>query len=450
MRIVFALTHTNFLVQMDPALRSLVERGHEVVVFLDEEANRKFEGRFDFSPQAQPYPVGFMRPRDGLRWKLASGLRELINYLSYFVREPVSKRLALRWRGALGPLATLLVARKKIRKQLTRPASLSLLRWLERRVPTSRSIDRHLRELRPDAVVVALPLLPHSLEHEYLSSALHLGIPAGVVIPSWDNLTSKGVFHRIPDRLWVWNHAQVREAEELHGIPRGRTDTTGAPRYDRWFGMKPSCSREDFAARAGLKPEKPFVAYLFSSTFIAPDETSLVKDLVRELRELAGDRELPVQLLVRPHLHHLSEWENVDLGGGAAVWPRPGDLEHVDLEQMNQDFYDTLFHCRGVLGVNTSAFLEAAVVDRPCIAVDSRSQDDVPHFQLLRDGGFLEVVDDAPAILGVLEGLAQGRDRLARERRAFVGSFLRPGGLEHSASLKLAGAIEEWANAANG
>ena len=38
------------------------------------------------------------------------------------------------------------------------------------------------------------------------------GIPAGVCVASWDNLTNKGVIRSDPDAVFVWNEAQRRAA----------------------------------------------------------------------------------------------------------------------------------------------------------------------------------------------------------------------------------------------
>ena len=45
---------------------------------------------------------------------------------------------------------------------------------------------------------------------------------------SWDNLSTKGALHVAPDRMFVWNARQVREAEELHGYPSSQVTVVGA------------------------------------------------------------------------------------------------------------------------------------------------------------------------------------------------------------------------------
>ena len=61
-----------------------------------------------------------------------------------------------------------------------------------------------------------------STQVEFLKSARRLGVPAAPCVASWDNLTNKGLLKFAPERVFVWNEVQRREAVELHGIPPER------------------------------------------------------------------------------------------------------------------------------------------------------------------------------------------------------------------------------------
>ena len=107
------------------------------------------------------------------------------------------------------------------------------------------------------------------------------GIPVALCVASWDNLTNKGGIREELDLVAVWNEAQRREAIELHGVSPERVVATGANAYDHWFDWQPTTSREEFCASVGLPADRPFVLYVGSSRFIAPDEVPFV---VRWLR----------------------------------------------------------------------------------------------------------------------------------------------------------------------
>ena len=145
---------------------------------------------------------------------------------------------------------------------------------LEDAVPSSPEIDRFVRELAPDVVVVTGTFRHVSSEVELLKSARTLGIPAGIFVTSWDNLTNKGSLKFVPERVFVWNEVQARDAVELHRIPRGRVVLTGAHVFDEWFARKPTRTREELLGQLGLDPTQPYLVYLCSSAATSRATTS--------------------------------------------------------------------------------------------------------------------------------------------------------------------------------
>src|SRR5207248_10861148 len=108
-----------------------------------------------------------------------------------------------------------------------------------------------------------------------VKAARKLGIPVALAVASWDHLTTKGLVKAPPDRAFVWNEFQVREAVDLHGLPADRVVVTGAQLFDPWFDRRPSMTREEFLARVGLDPAAPYVLYVGSSRNIAPAEKEI-------------------------------------------------------------------------------------------------------------------------------------------------------------------------------
>ena len=99
-----------------------------------------------------------------------------------------------------------------------------LLVWvfvrLEEVVPRSNAFDEFLRTQKPD-VLIATPLVNIGSEQvDWFRSARALGIPSGLCVASWDNLTNKGLIRVRPDRVFVWNDIQKREAVEMHAVLR--------------------------------------------------------------------------------------------------------------------------------------------------------------------------------------------------------------------------------------
>jgi len=237
-----------------------------------------------------------------------------------------------------------------------------LFRDLERLIPPDEGIRRFIRDQRLDLVVCVSRVNIAARQTEVLKAARSLGVPTGIVVYSWDNLSSKGLLHEQPDALFVWNELQAREAEELHGVERSRIVVTGAVRFDEVFARSPSAERDELLAELGLDPTQTTVLYLGSSTFVAPREPEFVAAWIAALRRSPDVRLARANLIVRPHPGALeerpwSEWQPRD----GAVVPPPV------VRRREQDLVDQLFASEAVVSLNTSAEIEAAIVGRPVL-----------------------------------------------------------------------------------
>ncbi len=365
-----------------------------------------------------------------LRDRMAAKVESHLNGAAGF--DPLTRRLALRRARVLHARTDAALAERSIRAGAR----------LETGVPPGGRITAFVREQSPDVVLVsplidlASPLL------DYLKAARSLGIRTGICVASWDNLTSKGLLRFVPERVFVWNETQRREAIGLHGIPPERVVATGAARFDEWFAQRPSMSRDEFARKVGLDPERPYFLYLCSSVFVAPDELSFVQRWLETLRERLGD----VGVIVRPHPKRAEPWAEVELTGNAVVWPRRTGKLDAD---SRAGFYDSIAHSAGVVGANTSAMIEAAIAGKPVYTVlaPEFNQAETIHFHYLRTehGGFLHVAGSLEEHFDQLvAGLAHEAEESDRAR-SFVSSFVRPGGVDKSATAIYADAVEELA-----
>jgi hypothetical protein len=355
--------------------------------------------------------------------------------------EPVSRRLAIRFGGKLAGAVDARRSRRLVK----------LARRLEQAIPTSSHVDEYVRDFDPDVVLATGTYRHVSEEVEFLKSARRLRIPAAVFVPSWDNLTNHGSLKFVPERVFVWNEAQVRDAVELHRIPRDRVRATGAHVFDPWFELRPSRTRGELCAEVGLDPAEPYVAYLCSSPNIVADrELAFVRDWIEALRSSESDRLRRLGVLVRPHpsIDERVSWEGVELGPNVAVWPRRG--VHPAVEGTRADLFDTMFHSAAVVGINTTALIEAAILGKSVltILVEGFVQESSLHFRYLlaENGGFLHVAEALPAHVDQLESVLAEDEVGAERRRRFVASFVRPAGVERAATPAGVRAIEELAD----
>jgi hypothetical protein len=317
----------------------------------------------------------------------------------------------------------------------------SLLALMEETVPSDAAIDGFLSAEQPDALVITPLIKIGSRQPDFVKSARSLGIPVVYPVFSWDNLSTKGLIHVQPDNVLVWNEQQRREAIDMHQVPHDRIVVTGAPRFDEFFAMSPSTSRDAFCEAYGLDPRQAIVSYLCSSEFVSGHERQFVERWIKEIRRAPALRSC--NILIRPHPRRQQPWKRFIAPAGVAVSMPQG---------MNGDqtLFDTVHHSAAVVGLNTSAELEAGIVGRPVFTMlvpeFAGGQQGTLHFNyLLKDhGGFVDVAPDFDTHRQQLTAAVAGAVD-APAIRAFIREFLRPHGLEIPATTLMADAIEALA-----
>jgi hypothetical protein len=324
------------------------------------------------------------------------------------------------------------------------------LRGLERALPRVPDVDRFLAERRPDLVMLTPLIGLGSPELDYLRSAQTMGLRTLFGVWSWDNLSSKALIRWVPDRITVWNETQRTEAVELHNVPADRVVVTGAQCFDQWFDRTPSRDRAAFCADVGL-PDAPFVLYVCSALFRgSPVEAEFVRRWLVRLRASDDPRLRSMPVLVRPHPSRLKEWNDITLDDLGPVVLRGRNPIDADARA---DYFDSLSHAVAVVGLNTSAFLEAAIAGRPVLAVlldeFRENQEGTLHFPYLLHvaGGLLYTTRSLDAHAAQLSEIVADPERHAARSTRFVEAFLRPHGRGQAATPRVIAALEDLAAA---
>lgn len=471
LRILWFMLHAGYIRYYGPTLRLLADRGHSVQLAFTRFEKDPGDARLarelaESHPNIACEEAPLRRRRDG--WRPLAGLvRSLVDLSRYTdpryadapaLRARMARKLSdhVRTARTLDPLTRRLTLRlirsvtERSSERFSRRA-IAVLGALERAIPTSRLVDRFLREHAPDVVLVTPVVEFASNQVEYVKSARKAGISSAVSIASWDNLTGKGLIRVVPDRVFVWNETQVEEAVEMHGIPRDHVVATGAAKFDEWFERVPQTSAAEFARKVGLGPERPYVLYACSSAFIAPDEVAFVERWLTALRAHSSPRLREVGVIVRPHPQNARQWDGVDLSrfGDAVVWPPAG--AQPDAGEARADFFDSLSHSAAVVGINTSALIEAAIVGKSVLAPLAPefvgTQLGTLHFRyvLFENGGFVHVGESLETHLDALDDVLEHGDEHSEQTRSFVESFVRPRGIARPAAPILADEIEALA-----
>lgn len=447
LKIVFVLHNPAVMRSFEKVVRYLCGLGHHVKVlhgyaYLDQPF------KVDRALKACQSELSNFESRPMLsrkKWLRLSNVREVVDYANYFRPQHPAPWEARRWRRSiLKPFNQLFKKTAIFNKLLASKRIFNTLKRIERVLPLDQDVLLWLKANQPDVVVSSPFILPRTSEIEYIQAARALEIPTIAVVLSWDNLTTKGTFHSIPDATFVWNDALAEEATAFHDVPQDKIFITGAPVFDFWFAMKPTLNFDSFCHNIHISADQPYVLYLCSSSYIAKDETSFVMDFAKALRDHPATKN--VRVLVRPHPLNAAIWQGLEYEY-LAVWPK--EASWVDTPEVQQDYYNSIYHSAAVVGVNTSAFLEAAILDKPCVTIITdrykSKQASQGHFRHLLTADFLEVTSSMPESAAVIATILSGQDSKKEQRLRFVRDFIRPHGLDQSASNILAQGIESVA-----
>jgi hypothetical protein len=438
-KILFLARHYTYFRNFEAAIRLLAEHGHRLHLAVDRGDGESIAHRL--AGESARVTFG-LTPRiaDSADTVLAESIRLGLDYLRYqdavydeapIIRQRASIRTprAAAWAASVGG-----------RERASR-----WLRGLERAVPPPDEVMRFLHEQRPDLILLTPLIELGSPQVDYLRAAKALGIRTALCVWSWDHLSSKALIRERPDRVLVWNMTQAVEAREQHAIPSSQIAVTGAQCFDQWFDREPSKPRPAFCRHAGLAGDRPFILYVCSALFKGTlPEAPFVREWLRALRSHGDPAVRDVPVLVRPHPQRMPEWDGIDLAREFhdVAWfgSNPIDAES------RADYFDSLFHAAAVVGLNTSALIEAAIVDRPVYTVllpqFHDNQEGTFHFRyLLRVGdGFLHVsrsLDEHAAQLA--DGL---RGHRGKDNRRFVEAFIRPQGLDQPSTPRFVDVVE--------
>ena len=452
MRILFSMRHPGVLRNFASTLEALARRNHQVhLVFgqVDTEEDDRL-----LASLTRTYPtITSGEVRRKATWRLWLGVGRVarcsVDYFRYLTPE-YDSIVSLKERARAKVIAPMrwLVELRFWRRPGPHRLLTRFLLAVERAVPIDRAVLDLVEREHPDVLLVAPLVDIGSDQVDYVKAARRRGVRSALPVLSWDNLTNKGLIRLQPQKVFVWNDAQKTEAVTMHGTDPADIVVTGAMVYDQWFARRPSSTREEFCARVGLDPTQIILLYLCSSPFIAPDEVNFIEQWIAAIRSSSDPRVRAAGLLIRPHPENLQPWlrfgeiklENV------AVWPK-GGVSPVDAESRN-DFFDSMYHAAGAVGINTSAQIECGIVGRPVFTIRTpayqRTQEGTLHFRHLttEGGGLLQLADDFETHVSQISASLDDPTGTRRRVEGFVKAFTRPHGLDVEATPRMVEAIE--------
>ncbi|KKC24367.1 hypothetical protein [Sphingomonas sp. SRS2] len=263
-------------------------------------------------------------------------------------------------RAVLWRLARLLAGHWQIR----------LLEAIERRFQPGVQIDE---SRRPALFVNASPLDPRDIRLQ--CSLQRLGVPAVAIIPSWDNLSTKGCILEKTDWVFAWGQQQKDEVVAYYpAIPANRVLLAGVPQFDVYREPEPPhFIREAFLRSLDIDPSRRVILYATCSERHEVGDPAIIADILEILR--GSDDGHDVHLLVRCHpadraerYSHLLSEGNVTIfpssvGSGQSLydWSPPDDEIAI--------LAATMRHSELCIATASTMTLDAFAAQRPVINI---------------------------------------------------------------------------------
>jgi hypothetical protein len=100
--------------------------------------------------------------------------------------------------------------------------------------PINKDLELKINKILPDKIIIpSSGYSPEIYDLNFLS--IKKNIKYQVIVDNWDNLSSKMIFQKSPDKVYVWGEQTALHANKIHGIPKNKIIKIGCARYLNYF-----------------------------------------------------------------------------------------------------------------------------------------------------------------------------------------------------------------------
>jgi hypothetical protein len=344
---------------------------------------------------------------------------------------------------------------RPLRHALLRALNVALGRWslvrrawlaLERILIPGHEFDIVFRRHTP-SVVIAASYGTEPVTIRLLRAARRSGVPSITIVPSFDNLTSKGIIAEQADRMIVWNDTMRREATELHDVPPERIAACGPVQFDIYADRSRWASHSSVWSAHGLDTARPTIVVGTITPAYFPYNRHII-EIVAEAIE-AGRLGRNSQVLVRVHPQAVRDAVFGDDLAGYEDLCRRYPFVRLNVPEVRRwgtispppkndiaVLATILAHAAAVVVPASTLAVDAAMVDTPIIGVafDGKTVQppelsvaryyDFTHYKPVTASGAIAIARSADELIAAVATAIRDRSVNAEGRRRLVSSLV--------------------------
>ena len=253
--------------------------------------------------------------------------------------------------------------------------------------PRSPDGAHRMDALKPDLMVILKPFQFH--EPALVREAKRQKVPILALIPSWDNLSTKGRLVFRYDGYMVWS--QVQREQLHHFYPSSRKVPVyliGTPQFDVFHRHEYYLDRTTFCKQHGLDPKLPIILHALGSPNFFREDYGALELAKRVVQGELGD----VQLLVRPHpVHDKSELKMLFEPFAPRVALQQTARADLPLHRRFQtdsdvvDWINAFRHTNVVVNTVSTVAIDAALFGKPVVNINFDPEPGQPNQKIIKD-----------------------------------------------------------------
>lgn len=351
-----------------------LNKTHKITFLLERDWDRTIQKRTLESPLLSPidFDAEYL-PKIKRKHRLLLEFKEAISWLMYRNQFGDKNFYTRRWKGYLKKQTLSLCRALRLTKLSITEARIDKIQKMLEFLFFDKRVADKLRALRCDIVVATSLNLRFSQQNFVVAAANRMNIPTFYPVLTWDNLSTKSFLTIQPRKIFCWDEGQRDWLTKNHFFPNENIEICGPIYFEKWFDAISQRKSARNLARKNVK-----VLYLGSSlNIIGPEEVLLMQlcACAREAERITGSR---FEVIFKSH-----PAKQISL----PEYFRAYEHDKFGLPQTNEEEEDHLHlfeKSHLVFGVNTTAMIEASLVNRHVFALiqgKKARQMSVHHFE---------------------------------------------------------------------